>query len=452
MGYPTPETLPTTVICRQLFIPDDPVFIGAFTGALLDLIAPTQWEPYGAITPVQAAEAALAILTDYLNSTGDCMQCCPLRINAITGRLQQSPDGGETWEDVPQAGDGGADDPAVQWAEPSPVLGADKPCNAAASAGVVLKQFYVETFLAFQNTITNTVLDIAQALASLAEAFGGLIGLEWSISLAQDAWEADEQFTSGGFTETVEDELRCILYCNATENEDETVSFDYEAIRTEIGAKYAADGSPWGALNALLWFIGEAGLNHAGGVPVITDANCADCDCTNAWCYTFDFTGGSAHGWTFANNSAGSPFGSAASGGIMYGDLRDPATTGSAFRRIVMERSFPFSATLTRILVEYDYTFGGDGSSGTVFIDTRVDNVTVQSFTRQNIIDGVFNPSGTGGTQEWTGEVLDADSVRLDWSARIDSTSPYTYSGNVRIKTVTLEGTGDNPFGSDNCG
>lgn len=66
MGFPTPDTLPTTVICRQLLIPDDPIMLGAVSGALLPLLDPVQWEQYGAVTPGDAAAAAQVMFLRYL--------------------------------------------------------------------------------------------------------------------------------------------------------------------------------------------------------------------------------------------------------------------------------------------------------------------------------------------------------------------------------------------------
>jgi microcystin-dependent protein len=72
MGYLTPETLPVEVICRQLLIPDDPVFTAAFTGALLPLTHAYNWELYGAITPDEAAAKAFDMLQQFLEGSA-CM-------------------------------------------------------------------------------------------------------------------------------------------------------------------------------------------------------------------------------------------------------------------------------------------------------------------------------------------------------------------------------------------
>lgn len=68
MGFPTPDSLPTETICRQVTLPNDPIFTGAFTGALLTLTIPQNWEQFGAVTPDEAAYASLLILNRYLES------------------------------------------------------------------------------------------------------------------------------------------------------------------------------------------------------------------------------------------------------------------------------------------------------------------------------------------------------------------------------------------------
>lgn len=72
MGYPTPNTLPAVVICRQLSIPHDPIFMAAVNGALLDLCEAERWEQYGAVSPEAAAAAAQAMFNRYVEGTA-CM-------------------------------------------------------------------------------------------------------------------------------------------------------------------------------------------------------------------------------------------------------------------------------------------------------------------------------------------------------------------------------------------
>ena len=67
MPYLTPESLPADTVVRQLSIPQDLAFLGAVTGALLELTFPENWEQHGAVTPEEAAAAMNDMLHDYLD-------------------------------------------------------------------------------------------------------------------------------------------------------------------------------------------------------------------------------------------------------------------------------------------------------------------------------------------------------------------------------------------------
>jgi len=58
----TPDTIPTTELCRALFIPDDIALIAAVSGALLPLADAENWELYGAKTPQETADAMFSML------------------------------------------------------------------------------------------------------------------------------------------------------------------------------------------------------------------------------------------------------------------------------------------------------------------------------------------------------------------------------------------------------
>jgi microcystin-dependent protein len=67
-GYLTPETLPTARFTRRLRLPLDQQFIANVSGALLELAEPANWTPFGAITPEEAAEAAMVMIEEYWES------------------------------------------------------------------------------------------------------------------------------------------------------------------------------------------------------------------------------------------------------------------------------------------------------------------------------------------------------------------------------------------------
>jgi len=53
----TPDSIPGTVICRPLFIPDDVQILAAVMGALEILNYETSWQSFGAVTPAAIAAA-----------------------------------------------------------------------------------------------------------------------------------------------------------------------------------------------------------------------------------------------------------------------------------------------------------------------------------------------------------------------------------------------------------
>lgn len=64
----TPDTLPVARVCRVISIPDDPFFIFAVNGALLNLTFPTSWEDFGAVSSEDAAEAMTDMWYEYAES------------------------------------------------------------------------------------------------------------------------------------------------------------------------------------------------------------------------------------------------------------------------------------------------------------------------------------------------------------------------------------------------
>lgn len=69
MPWLTGDTIPTVKKCRVISVPDDPVFIQAVNGALLDLAYPKNWEKHGNLTPEEQAGAFDEIYIEFSQST-----------------------------------------------------------------------------------------------------------------------------------------------------------------------------------------------------------------------------------------------------------------------------------------------------------------------------------------------------------------------------------------------
>jgi len=304
--FPTPNSLPAEVTCRQIFIPNDPLFLGAFTGALLELTNPDRWEHYGAITPTEAAEAAIVILYEYLNSAceggmfdvrqntetpcklekstdggatwvefADLQKCPPrLRRNPETGEIEYTVDG-ETWEPI-ETGPYTGEDAPPSFPEPrSRPAGTndEKMCDAAYAAAHVLQAVYRQTWDTFLVGATMGALWIAQQFADIAESLlGGILGINGAVSIGASLGQQSALFTEGGFPDSDLNTVMCILLENASVATGDRVVFDYEDVKTAFAAE---NTTPFIGLNFLLnLFLGEDGLNAAGNVNM----GAADCD------------------------------------------------------------------------------------------------------------------------------------------------------------------------------
>jgi hypothetical protein len=82
MGWLTPDTIPSTTVCRQLLIPDNTLIVAAVNGALCRLAEAERWEQYGAVTPEEMAAAMIDVVGQYFISecNGGCeMSGCRTR-------------------------------------------------------------------------------------------------------------------------------------------------------------------------------------------------------------------------------------------------------------------------------------------------------------------------------------------------------------------------------------
>lgn len=81
----TPQTLlPSAAHVRRLFVPGDALMLANVCGALLELTYASNWEQQGAVTPGQAADAALLMYTRFLKETWSMIGAIVPAITAST--------------------------------------------------------------------------------------------------------------------------------------------------------------------------------------------------------------------------------------------------------------------------------------------------------------------------------------------------------------------------------
>lgn len=72
MGYLTPDSVPGSVDCRALLIPNDPTFLANVLGAVEQLTFAYNWQQFGLLTPGEAAAACLPMFNALCFKTGQC--------------------------------------------------------------------------------------------------------------------------------------------------------------------------------------------------------------------------------------------------------------------------------------------------------------------------------------------------------------------------------------------
>lgn len=284
-GWLTPDApAPETLRCRSISVPDDLAFVGAVSGALLDLTKAYNWEQFGTMTPEQAAEIMLYAVQEFLNdecSGGSCPRGWRV---GVGGGIEFTEDGGETW----QEGDDAVYEPLQSVDAPTPE---ERRCLAAANAVEVMRQTYVEVLNEFQETGAPQLALFAFS-SVFALLFAGLIVpvtaiaainamLNFTIQSFVGALGLMEQLADDDWTEGFSERLQCALF-DASTDTDGKVTFDFAAVQAEIGAllgDFDAGLIFW--IFYIFTVIGAEGLNVAGTTTSIEEADCDVCDCSN---------------------------------------------------------------------------------------------------------------------------------------------------------------------------
>lgn len=276
-GYLLPEIpQPDENICVCVPVPKDWRHIQAFLGQIVQLGYWYTWERDTAHTGRLAAEKWREIyecISEEINcamaNNCGCDGNNPvlLRYNPVTGRLEQSTDGGETWHDAP--------DPRYDSPLLPPHVGDtvdDIKCITAANAVE-----YFKTQLIDQATEWSTLAQVAAAIIAivLGVITGGL-GSALAVELASIFIQAGISAAVAAFTSDVYERFRCNLYCHSLPDG----SWDADAIaaiRTRLNIEETA--TALSILQSWLDQLGPAGLTNSGRLNLVSDADCSGCEC-----------------------------------------------------------------------------------------------------------------------------------------------------------------------------
>jgi hypothetical protein len=201
-----------------------------------------------------------------------------VRYNPDTDQLEQTPDGGVTWNPAPGL------DPrhSTTFLKP-PVGGSSKQCDSAANMVKWLHDFVDQMLFDFElvgsvTTIINSILLELEILAPYFELLGIVSELAETVS-GIGATALAAAFTSDQY-----DLLQCIFFCRA--DADGRISAA-QLVRVESDITRQLNTTAALVTNAILFVQGEIGLSNAGSVGSQT-GSCDDCAC--GWCRSSDYT------------------------------------------------------------------------------------------------------------------------------------------------------------------
>jgi len=449
MPYLTPETLPLTDTCRRLLIPDSPEWLALVSGALTELLFKWNWQEKG-ITIDETLAALQVVINSYYDVP--CESGC---------EIPETPGGAgiiRRWEDgtTQQIIDGVWTTPEGVYTPlpPEPreeTTDDEKKCLAATNAVNALKLTYeaVQTdWEEFQDVLSaiETVVTILEVVVASFAAYTAAAIIELGQFLFTSVLQLFAEIAENTWEDS-EAELICLFIDNATVNGDDTVTFDFGGIRQQLFEEFVlgqifTDRSTLGLqLDYFLYYIGAEGIDYAGGLTAIEEAECDDCD--DVWCYYFDFAvtdGG------FVAVDTPPTFGTWVSGsGWQTQDKVITITNPDQARRFVdIVKTGISPTTLTRAELIYDYTPGSFPSTRAAL--TGDSDIGVFFTVNNNVME-----SGEDLNIAWSGTQSGVTVIHLSIRSCVDQTAPYVYNGSALIRGLRLEGTGVNPFGDDNC-
>lgn len=330
-----------------------------------------------------------------------------------TGRMEVSYDGGQTWEN------GDNFDPRFNSPLFPPLTPAspdeDVKCRAVNNAVNVLKDG-VDYIITLDSTVSAVAAGMAAVFGTVVSIiFGGLL---WPVVIAAAGAfvAATPQAIQLAFTPDLWAQVVCILYRHAADDG----AFDtaaWQAAKDEIYSSLT--GVAMGILLRVMDLLGPVGLTNAGrqesASPLVT---CEDCEDAN-WCALWSVSSSLQY--------VSAPFAGFDSVGIPQMSY---VWSGTTFYEWKLAFGAP-DRVITRMVIEFENSVAGTDINGGLW-------------------DWSVTPGGLSTNMPLT---LSGNRVTINAGTHYGylSVALTCTSALGHIVSVTTEGEGDNPFGTDNC-
>jgi hypothetical protein len=338
------------------------------------------------------------------------------RTNPETGVVETSMDGGATWTPNPN------EDPRLNPVyQLPPNTAPDVQCAAAAGMVEDIRRVLEAGTLGTGAGGLATVLITLLLIPGIGWMWAAMLLFAGSIILAMSAG------TLAAFTEDVYEQLLCIFYSNI--NADGSVTAEqletiHDQVVSDIGDALVSD-----FVQLVFNMHGFVGLTNAGSAYADPDADCA---CVPGWCRLEDFSI-SDYDWEPATEFSLSALYAAGAWNTVETFIGD-----NDWDALAIKKEFETPATFTEANFSTDIDLGTVSGSCPTAIQFYLGGV----YQTGTAIDPSLN--GIHGIQ-WTGTVITDKVLFLVFASNNAGT------GFGKITGMTCYGTGENPFGDDNC-
>lgn len=466
-AYIIPETVdPEACQCIRVYVPDSPLYIAAFWASYEYLCNWLAWER----DEEKRGKAVAAVWRpyferareEYLCSDGDCglmdirqksgepciiekqvscegdwedsvnMKLCVPKMRFVGGVLQQDITGDGDWEnagDPEQPYDPRKDSPYVPpWV--TPPAGQSGECLSAANVATyidycsfMLAGTMVDGLTFFQTVgVAVTVLTALMDLVPLTLLTATITALYAQVI---DSWEDCRDFD-------VIPKLTEILVCRY-ESDGSMTESNWQAVISDLNAWRDTltdndERARWFLAIALVTLWGPVGMSIVGAIWGITSYECDYNECK--WTHTFDFS----------VDDGGFELALEGYNGAVYSDFwrgTYEQWPDSYYRtNFYIARDFSLS-TIKRFAVVYDFHRATGDAGAVVF------NATIGS--SQTLV--YWDVQDEGDELEWDINLTQSVTrVEFGLFAGRDTTGTHGSEGSVTVRSITLEGTGVNPF------
>lgn len=217
------------------------------------------------------------------------------------------------------------------------------------------------------------------------------------------------------------------------------------SLRAQLGTVVKAIANPYNYKQVIL--LGTNAIAYCDDItkstPIWMQANVSTVTPAGTWSQAFDFTVGD-QGFSPASVFSGTPGSYSPGNGWTNGDFSNPANNN--YRGVYISRPVA-SSTITGISFIYDLTVGG----GTDYVNPN-DALEIGYLGNKLLfITCGSMVSGNNQSASWAGLVSGSSSVYISCFSSYNVGSA-TYAGAVKIKLLTMMGTGSNPFGGGGGG